>query len=298
METDYYTNESTRGTNLQQIPLIFRAIKGGMLWDWLKKSTELLHAIKQLQMTSEKGKGTPYALTAFPRIIGCILNIIKYMKLPMTKENDKILFDGYRIAKLACELQLYNKKHPQLNPLTAVKNYDSIITGIAKKGKQSLPYLVAMLYKYAPLRNDFSNMILIQNKNDIEPNKNYMILPDKGKANICIQKHKTIKTSGIINVEFPEDVSTMLRAYVKKEKILPNGKLFKDLTPVLYEITQDNNADKVDGGTRLIRRCSASTLYDQYVKGKATPTDIYRQMNIMAHSSNTHMNDYIYGIVK
>jgi hypothetical protein len=222
------------------------------------------------------------------------------MNLPIKKKSpeDIILFDGYRIAKLEYDLELYKKKHPVLNKEVGVKDFNKIVDDLGKKGKTSIVYLVATLYKYAPLRNDYSNMVLIRNANDIEPNKNYMILPDKGNAKINIQKHKTFNKHGAIEFEFPTDASNLIRQYVKKEKIGFNDKLFKDLTPILPQITHDDNNDKQEGGTRFLRRCVASTLYNQYTQGKATAKDVYNQIRVMGHSSNTHTDAYIYGIVK
>ena len=64
----------------------------------------------------------------------------------------------------------------------------------------------------------------------------------------------------------------------------------------MQDITGDAVNDKVDGGTRLLRKSSASTLYDKYLKGQASANDIYSQMKTMAHNSKTHLNDYIFSV--
>ena len=75
--TDYFKEESTRRTNLQQVPLIFRATLGEPLADWIKKPSALVKNIKELKQMNGKNKGSPYSITAVPRILGAILNIIK-----------------------------------------------------------------------------------------------------------------------------------------------------------------------------------------------------------------------------
>lgn len=292
-ETDYYNEETTRRTNLQQIPLIFRATNNEPLMDWIKKPVEFIKAVKNLRQIGSKNKGEPYALTGIARILGAVLSIIKFMNLPITYEQDQLIYNGYKKAKLEYDLQQFKNK-TELNKNEAVKRYDDILNGIDKK--HTLTYLVATLYKYAPLRNDYSNMILIPNDDAVKPNENYMILPVRGKAKIIIQKHKTRKTSGNITVEFPSEVSNMIRNYVKSKKIKSGEELFGDLKNVLLEITHERNPDKQDGGTRLIRRMVASSLYDDYLYGKATVDDIYDQMKTMAHSSGTHFKDYIWGV--
>jgi len=54
--------------------------------------------------------------------------------------------------------------------------------------------------------------------------------------------------------------------------------------------------DKQEGGTRMIRRSIASTLYNDYRTGKASVEDIYKQISTMAHSTDTHIKDYIYNV--
>jgi hypothetical protein len=206
--TDYYTNEATRKTNLQQIPLIFRATNGEPLLNWLKPPDALIGNVKNLKQKS----GEPYSLTGTTRILGAILAIIKFMKLSITKGEDKILFDAYRTAKFHYDIELYIKKHPTLNESTSIKSYNDVIKDVAKQyGIKSLNYLIAMLYKYAPLRNDYSNMVMIQDKKDVEPNVNYMIVPTTGNASILIQNHKTKKTNGDINYTFPSDATELIK---------------------------------------------------------------------------------------
>ena len=295
-ETDYYKEESTRKTNIVQIPLIFRATNNQPLLEWLKKPKELIDAIYDLKQTHGANKGNAYSLTGISRILGAILAIAKFMNLPITKEKDKVLFEGYRISKLGYDLEQYKTKHPVLNKETSVKSYDIIVDNISKKyGKKSLHYLITTLYNFAPLRNDYSNMILVDSIEDIEPDKNYMILPPKGNAQILIQKHKTKNTSGSIDFTFQSTETTLIRKYIKDNKINIGSRLFNDLKPVILEITQDKT-DKNDGGTRLLRRSSASTLYNKWVNNKALVDDIYEQIKLMGHSSVTHFKDYIYSV--
>ena len=292
--TEYYKNEATRKTNLQQIPLIFRATKGLPLLDALHNPEEFVKNVKNLKQKN----GDYYAISGTPRVLGCVLGIIDFMQLLIPKKSriDKVLFHAYRTAKLEYDIELYNRKHPTLDKSTAVKKYDKIVDEVKKKfGIKSLQYLLVKLYQFAPLRNDFSNIILTENDSNLEPNKNYMILPRNGNACILIQKHKTVRTAGIIEAEFPTEITTLIRNYTKTNKIEYGNKLFGDLKNVLHEITGEKD-DNVDGGTKMLRRSIASTLYNNYVNRKATVEDIYKQTRIMAHSTETHFKDYVYSV--
>ena len=295
-ETDHFKEEGTRKVNLAQIPLLFRATKNEPLLNWFKKPKQLLESIKKLKQTSGKNKGKPYAISGLQKILGCVLNIVKIMNLQITPEQDKVLYNAYKTAKLEYDLTLYRKKHPVLNSKMNVENYDDILKEAKKKGQDSLTYLIASLYQYCPLRNDYSNMILVDDENDMKPDNNYMILSPKRKARVVIQKHKTLKTSGVIRYEFNETITKMIRNYVSKNEIKNSEKLFDNLKTTLHEITKNKDTDREDGGTRTIRRSLASTLYDKYLNKKATVEDIYEQTLLMGHTANTHISNYIYSV--
>ena len=79
-------------------------------------------------------------------------------------------------------------------------------------------------------------------------------------------------------------------------KIKYNDNLFGNLKDVLQRITGDSVVDKIDGGTRLLRKSSASTMYNKYLKGEASPSDIYQQIRTMAHSPDTHLKNYVFSL--
>jgi hypothetical protein len=294
--SDYYNAESSKKTDIDQLKLIFRAINNEQLYPWLKKPQEFVAQLHTLRQTQGENKGQPYALSAYGRMLSAVLNIIKIMKLPITGEQDKELFASYRISKLEHQLSQHAKKHVA-DKKTAVLNYDKITNNVLKTyGAASLTYLLTVLYKHAPLRNDYNNIILVKSKSEaVNPNKNYMILPEHGNAEVYIQKHKTKKNYGTINAEYPDDVTELLRNYVDSKQIQYGKVLFGDLSKILYSITHDAS-DKNDGGSRMIRRSLASTLYHKYKKGQATAAEIWKQIRLMAHSESVHILDYIYGV--
>ena len=88
----------------------------------------------------------------------------------------------------------------------------------------------------------------------------------------------------------------LIRNYVKIYKIKYNDNLFGNLKDVLQKITNDSGVDKIDGGSRLLRKSSASTKYNKYLKGEASPSDIYQQIRTMAHSPDTHLKNYVFSL--
>ena len=56
------------------------------------------------------------------------------------------------------------------------------------------------------------------------------------------------------------------------------------MRPVLLGIINDRK-DKEDGGTRLIRRSVASSLYDDYLNCKPSVDNKHKQIKLKEHSS-------------
>lgn len=292
------TGKRMRDSAVYSTRCLFRAITPSTnIYPYITETPELLiDKIKSLKQQS----GDEYTPATLPKLLANLLTIIKLMKLAVTDETDKLFYNSYRIAKLRCSLELYHNKHPLLNESTTVKNYDTVLRDIlAKYGESGLVYLVAKLYEEAPLRNDYSNIILISNSDEAKfKTKNYLVLPitEGTAASIIINKHKTKRTRGVINYTFSSSVSDLLRNYINTHKINYGSNLFGNLTTELHIISNENNTRATEQGTRLIRRMVASTLYDKYITNQATADDVFNQIKLMAHTENVHINSYIYGV--
>lgn len=213
-----------------------------------------------------------------------------YLKL----KTDHIHFKFYIKAQIKWYLEWFEEK--SFNPETSVKIYDDVVNEmLITYGENSLIYLISILYKYAPVRNDYDNIILIKNKNEVQPLKNYLILTDEGETTIIIQQHKTIKIHGIIDVSFPSFINDLIKQYIIKNNINYGNILFGKLTEVIKKITFNINK-KNETGSNIIRRSISSSLFNDYLNKKATIDDIYNQIVIMKHSVRSHFMDYIYGI--
>ena len=137
-----------------------------------------------------------------------------------------------------------------------VKDYDELVKETLKKyTKNSLEYLLVKLYQYATLRDDYSNMILTKDESDLQKNKNYMILPPKtGNASILIQKHKTKRVNGDIRYTFNEEVTKLIRNYVKiKPQRSRNGTFRSSFCVCCYaRLTPPASSSQVCEGRRQV----------------------------------------------
>jgi hypothetical protein len=290
--TDYYTNESSRQSDLSNARLVFRAIKGDDLMGWIKRPDDLIAALNSVK----KQTGGEYALSQRQKLGGVVLNIIKIMKLEIPREIDKKLFNYFRTSKLHYDM-VQKATNNQLDPNVSVLSFDKIVAQtLAKYKKDSIEYLLVKMYQDHTLRNDYAQAILINDSSQIEPDKNYIIL-GAGRASFVIQKHKSVKDHGVLRGEFSAETTELLKKYIKARKLKPGEIIFGKLTsPALHNITQSSGKDLMDGGARVLRRSAASTLFDKWKNGQATIEDIYHQIQSMAHNSSTHRDQYIVAI--
>lgn len=294
-KSSHYKNEFTRKIHIKNLSYIFRALEDNKLIDVLNDEKKLKQFIKNVQNLKQKNDKY-YSLSNISRILGSLLTIIKVLNIKISEKNDKILFNAFRTAKLNYDLHQYKNKN-ELKKDNAVKSFNDVLRDVENKyGKKSLEYLLIKIFENAPLRgNDFNNMILVENENNLEENINYMILPKNGNAKILIQKYKTKKHHGDIHIILNQETTKLIRNYIKINKIKYNDKIFNSMNNIFINITNDKE-DKEDGGARLLRRSIASTYYDDFLNGKKDINEIYEQIQKMGHSADTHMKSYIYSI--
>jgi hypothetical protein len=294
--TNYYENQRSRTTDKSNFKIVLRAIDNADFITALEHPQQLIQKVKAVKQSTPAHKGEPYALSAFQKMGSAMLNVIKFCNIKITKEQDKQIFNFFKTSKLNYEIEQFKNK-TNLSKRATVKRYEKILErALTKYGKTSEQYLIAVLYKYAPIRNEYKEIILTKGTADVVEKHNYIILPATGDATLYLDKFKTRKKHETIIYKFPAEATTLLRAYIKRQKVPYGNKLFSNLSGILVDITEDQTNNAADGGARVLRRSAASTLYDDYKKNKATIDQIYDQIQLMAHASDTHLKDYIYKV--
>jgi hypothetical protein len=181
------------------VNLMFRAIGNDEeLHTWLQKPDEFLEKLPTLK-TKE---GADYSKSQWQKTVGVLLIIIKYMRIPITEEQDIALNDAKNDFKMKYTIR---KKTPATQT-PAVKGYERVLTW-AKKDKNPLTHLLAILYEYAPIRTDYENIKTAKKLKEINKTDNFIILPEKGNAKLLVQTHKTEKHFGKLTVEFPAEIT-------------------------------------------------------------------------------------------
>lgn len=278
------------------VNILFKATNNQPLYTWLQKPEEFITKLP----TVKKLDGEDFSKSQWQKTMGVLMTVIKYMKIPITEEQDIIL----NSAKNDFKMKYSVRKKTEANQIPAVRNYEKVLK-FAEKDKDPLTYLVAKLYDSAPVRTDYHDIKIIKKLEDsVNEEGNFIILPEKGKASLLIKTHKTEKKHGDLNIEYPADTTAEIRKFVKSQKIMYGtpqkkvGILFGDLKNIIDKISRFACPQEKNAGANIIRRSVASTLYDKYIKDQASEQDILDQVKIMAHTYQTHLESYVYKIAK
>lgn len=151
--------------------------------------------------------------------------------------------------------------------------------------------LLSMYTKIPPLRADYGSMRIITNILDVENttnDENYMIL-HKDLNYICLQKYKTFRIYGVLNIDLPNDLVDEIK---KSIELYPRNYLF--VSAKSNEPYSDASFTKF--ANRLLKKItnneffSLCTLRHSYISTldlNMTGTDKTNIANKMAHSVDT-----------
>jgi hypothetical protein len=180
-----------------------------------------------------------------------------------------------------------------MNEKPPVLNYNVYIDKIkAAFGVDSKQYLIARLYGNVPLRDNYSNIIVIEKAEDMPPPvitsagkviaKNYIVVPKVGVSNVIIQNAKTTGRHGAMKEKYTEDdMTALINAYMAKNNIKYGDELFGNLKVTIPAM---NKRVGVDGAINTLRHMVVSTLYFNPHK---TIGLILRQIDCMMHEKST-----------
>lgn len=227
--------------------------------------------------------------------LNTILNIILYMdlnynnfkaiKLLKTKQKINSLWEKY-IKKIETKLDdnvINDDKY--IEPEIIKKKCDELKKLMKDTTDMTLlqEYILILLYcgEYvAPLRNDYASLKIIFNKDDIEPEKNY-ILNEDGKNTIIIQDDKVSKKQGAITYKLNK--STLLN---KKLNILINNRKENNNEYLLL----NSKGDKLskNGLTPLLKN-----IFNKYFDKKISSSDLRKIYisNLDKDTTNKELKD-------
>ena len=152
-------------------------------------------------------------------------------------------------------------------------------------------YLLIYLYSKYPLRNEFAMLNVINGKDKIKNDKNYLQMMNK-KARLILNNYKTNKEYGQKVIDLDNDDFKLLKNYLKRNQDKQYLLYNKNGTPMsrnqmshfLIKTFEKYLNKRI--GTQMLRKIYLSSKYADTMKEQKK--DAY----IMGHSTNTAQNIY------
>jgi uncharacterized phage-associated protein len=210
-----------------------------------------------------------YSINSQKGMIQAVLLAFTESKIPIidtVKQKYDDLFNIYKIKSID------ENTEKQVNKV--ILSYDEYIKKVLTEySKTSKQYLIVMMYKEITARDNFGTLKIITSPiENTDPKQNYLINPKIRGSNISIiiQDYKTKGTYGIQTIETSNELTELLRKYIKKNKLtdyLFPKNLKNGLCDAVYDL---NKKIGVEGSINTIRHIVVSdALNDQNITPEA-----------------------------
>ena len=93
-------------------------------------------------------------------------------------------------------------------------------------GKDKQEYLISEIYRETKARDDLI-LKVVKSKAEVIAYDNYLIFNEKPNADVAINSFKTIKKYGQFEVKLSNSLTSLIKKYIKNNKIEYNEYLFK-----------------------------------------------------------------------
>lgn len=286
--------EGNRKVNVDKIKQVFKMINDNNLYDYIRKASKIADVIDTAKQVKDPTK--TYSNNTKVALINSVIKTCEIFEL---KESKGVDFEGlyyyYKFFKLKGEIET-NPVNTRVGD--AVVSYDEFVKKIKDKfGLISAEYLLAKLYQECPLRNNYSQIKIVETEKECGVDSNCIEIPESanGVARVHLNVYKTKSRYGSKIITLSLYTTRLLKLYVVGKKI--EGVLFPfDVSKRLKKMTE---AVGVGGSVNMIRHSVASTLYwkkDSMDKNEFAHA-VMKQTYTMGHEVKTWFG-YIRGLKK
>ncbi len=212
--------------------------------------------------------------------------ILKVIDLLDLKVDKKPYIEQFELLKIKSTDE--NKVKQETTEFPSFDKYLKEV--LTRFGIDSKMYLLAMLYDNITIRDDFNNLIIVNDIKKItaDSDKNYLFVPEN-KKELCvlrINSYKTDKKYGIIHKTLSMPVTLLIKRYMTNNNINYGDVLFaKDVGHYISLKNKDINPEY--GGISWLRHVKVSDLLNK--KG-VTPEERLALATEMLHSPNVQAN--------
>ena len=212
--------------------------------------------------------------------------ILKVIDLLDLKIDKKPYIEQFDLHKIFSTDENKVKQETMILP-----SFDKYIKDVGQKfGLDSKMYLLAMLYDNMTLRDDYGDLIIVDDVKKITPDadKNFIFVPTdkKGLCILRINSYKTDKKYGIIHKTLSTPVTLLIKRYMTNNNINYGDALFgKNVGNYISQKNKEINANYE--GVSWLRHIKVSDLLNKH---GATPEERLALSKEMMHSPNVQAN--------
>ena len=268
---------------------IIRILKTPTYKEFIKLITSdpnsVIESIKEAEF-----RGKKYATRSILAYFNCILFLLdKYPNIKITVANKKLYRDQSNVLSFIADEQSVVKKKTleEKGGLPSFAEYTEKV--VEEFGKDGREYLITELYKEIKARDDLI-LKVVKTRDEAVDNDNYLIIGKAPQANVVINSYKTIKKYGEFDVKLSTSLTSLIRKYIKNNKILDNEYLFnsKSLTVIVGRMNKKLGVTGY-GATNVFRKMLQTDLDNS----GPSPEQRLKLADQLKHSMATAKKSYV-----
>jgi len=239
-KTTPFISVNTQNRYVQDARTLLRILNVNEFNNVLKSPTDVIKAIDDAKQVAGKDKGNPYSLNSKKGIAQFILVAIDngWIGQSLKTTLHQPYFNYYESLDFQSR-----EKSKEIQEYHDIDDYVQRIK--AKFGENSKEFIVAMLYKESPRRDDFKLKIIDDVSQAIDPKENYLISPSNTltERTVCktvINSHKTAGHFDPLVQNLSPYLSHLIRMYCFVNNLDYGNYLFnnKNLSPFVSKMSK------------------------------------------------------------
>lgn len=268
-----YRSDRTKKNYINNIKTVFDITECN---DLLKCLTYFNKIINYIDNAYTKTTGNKYSINSKKQYVQSIVFIIDHLPINISKPVRQKYLDYFNELKILSNEQTENNKLNQdLNVLPwniYLENIDKVF------GMNSKEYIISLLYKEVPVRDDFHLKIVDTSLGNFD--ENFIVIPKKANLTVIITNYKTDKKYGVLNFKLSKKLTGLIRDYIKTNNLIIGDYLFGKQETNTSFVSKMNSSIGLKGGINYYRKMTISAL----MKNNPSPQERVQQANLMMHS--------------
>jgi hypothetical protein len=240
-KTTEFISVNTQERYIQDAKTLLRILNVEELNTALKTPANVIQAIEDAKQIAGKNKGEPYSINSKKGLAQFLLVIVDNAWIGQSLKNTlhEPYFDYFE--------SLDYKSREQSNEIQEYDDIDDYVKRIKEKfGENSKEFIVAMLYREGPRRDDFKLKIIENATEANDPKENYLVVPPNTltERTVCqtvINAHKTAGHFDPLVQKLSPHLSHLIRVYIFVNNLDYGNYLFnnKSLSSFVSKMSKD-----------------------------------------------------------